>query len=147
MISLQVNRQKMIYAIKKGRVPIYEVDEQENIIYMEIGGNKIPSETGEFEIGYSEPKEFMANINSNLHESIVRAFGIDDSSDYAQIVASKGLFDFNVGTLIWKKSSVKYKDAGKTRIEPTSADYEVRGVLDEGLSQDIFFLKVLNHED
>lgn len=147
MISLQANKQKLTYAKKLGRVPVYETDDDGNIVYMTINGQQIPSETGEFEIGYSNPEEIKANINSQLHESIVRAFGVDDSSDYAQIVASKGLFDFNVGTLIWKKSEVKFKDIQKTRVEPTSADYEVRGVLDEGLTQDIYFLKVLTYED
>lgn len=124
MRSLRKNRQKMKYALQTGEVPIIEWYEDED-------GNKYPLETGEYEVGYSEPVEFMNGISGKLSEVMIEAFGINDTSIYAQMDYMAHEFPFEVGTLIWKRSEVGYKDEEKTRIDKTTADYEVIGVLDE----------------
>ena len=70
-----------------------------------------------------------------------KEFGIDDSTNYAQLVTDKNAFPLVEGTLIWKRSEVGYKDNEKTIIDSTSADYIVKGVADEGLTVDLYLLR------
>ena len=47
----------------------------------------------------------------------------------------------SVGSLVWKRSDVKYKDEENTIVDENSADYIVKGVADEGLTVDLFLLQ------
>lgn len=139
MRTLRKNMQSMKYALQIGEVPIYQTDDDGNIIYYtDDDGNKIPLETGETRIGYSEPVPFLANINNKLDEVTWREYGIDDTTKFAQIVVQKNSLPLQVGSIIWKKSEVEYKDG---IIDETSCDYTVKGVADEGLSVDLFLLQ------
>ena len=141
-MTLQANKQAMKYSLQDGQIPIYETDENGNIIYYtDSDGNKIPMETGESTTGYSQPVSFFANINNKLNEVVWQDYGIDDSTNYAQIIASKGKFPLKAGSVIWKKSEVCYKDDDKTIIDETTADYTVKGIADEGMSEDLFLLQ------
>ena len=142
MMTLQANKQKMRYSLQGEKVPIYETDEDGNIIYYEdADGNRIPLETGEYETGYSKPVSFFANINNKLNEVVWQDYGIDNSTNYAQIVASKDELPLKVGSVIWKKSEVCYKDDDRTIVDETTADYTVKGIADEGMSEDLFLLQ------
>ena len=147
MRTLNRNKQKMFYSNPGESTPIYEMDEDGNIIYIEVDGEQIPVETGEYSPGFSMPEELKANIAGKLSEVIIQAFGADSSNNHAQIVSDKDVLPFEIGTRIWKKSRVIYKDEAKTIVDSESADYVVRGILLEGLNEDMFYLEVLNHED
>ena len=88
-------------------------------------------------VGFSKPKEFYANISNKLSEVLVKEFGVDDSSTYVQIVTDKGHLSLNAGDVVWKKSEIVYDEDGL--VDSTTADYEVKGVADEGLTVDLFF--------
>lgn len=136
---LDINKQLMKYSQHGQRVTIYEKDEDGNIKYYVDGdGNKIPLIADE-KIGYSEPKEFCASISNKLSEVFVKEFGIDDSSVYAQIVTDAGKLPLKSGDLVWKKSEVEFDSDNLP--EPTSADYTVMGVADDGLTVDLFLLQ------
>lgn len=141
MRLLRKNMQPMKYSLQDGRVPIYERDENGDIVYIEVDGEKIPVETGEYTTGYTAPVDFEANISNKLAEVLMKDFGIDDSTNYAQIVAEKDALPIKSGSVIWKKSEVKYKDEGKKIVDEKSADYIVKGVADEGLTEDLFLLQ------
>lgn len=142
MRTLLKNQQPMKYALLLGTFPIYERDEYGEIIYYTDGeGNRIPLETGESEERYSEPVEFGANINNKLDEVAWTEYGIDNSTNFAQIVTDKGVLPLKAGSVIWKKSEVRYKDTENTIPDETTADYIVKGVADEGLSADLFLLQ------
>ncbi len=142
MMMLAANSQRMYYALQDTEIPIYERDEDGSIIYYEDeDGNKIPLETGEMEMGYSQPTEFLANINNKLNEVVWKEYGIDNSTNYAQIVVSKETLPLKAGSVIWKKSEIGYKDNEKTIVDESTADYVVKGVADEGLSEDLFLLQ------
>lgn len=129
----------MWYSQHGQRITVYEKDDDGNIKYYEdADGNRIPLISDE-KIGYSEPKEFYANISNKLSEVLVKEFGIDDSSTYVQIVTDKGYLPLKAGDLVWKKSEVGF-DADNLP-EPTSADYTVKGVADEGLTVDLYLLQ------
>lgn len=125
MRVLARNRQKLKYALQVGEVPVYQTDEDRNTIYEDIDGVKVPIETGEYEIGYDKPVDFMANIAMSGGEAEAQEFGLSVSDYNAVIVCNKGAFPITETSLIWHKSEPVYKDTEQTIIEPNSADYRV----------------------
>lgn len=136
---LNINKQSMKYSQHGQRITVYEKDDDGNIkYYTDSEGNQIPLIADE-KIGFSEPKEFYANISNKLSEVLVKEFGVDDSSTYVQIVTDKGYLPLKAGDVVWKKSEVGYDEDGL--VDSTTADYEVKGVADEGLTVDLLLLQ------
>lgn len=148
---LDINKQRMKFAKTGQRITIYDRDENGEIIYesysdtdgneiyyLDDDGNKIPRVL-EVKNGFSEPKEFFANISNKLNEALMKEFGVDDSTNYAQIVADKGRIPLKEGDVIWKKSEIERFEDGL--VDGDSADYTVKGVADEGITVDLFLLK------
>lgn len=138
---LDINKQRMFYALKDKKMPVYELDNTGQIKYITSDNKQIPKETGEYTTGYKEPVVFYSSISNKLSEVLIKEFGIDNSINFVQIVADKGKLPLKVGTLIWKKSEVRYRDKDKTLIDDTSCDYIVKGIADEGLTVDLFLLQ------
>ncbi len=135
---LNINRQKMYYARQIGKVPIYQTDEHGDIEYIIVDGQSVPIETGESTMGYDNPVPFYSSISNKLSESLIKEFGVDNSTNFVQIVDDRGTLPLSVGDLIWKRSEVKYKNG---TVDGTSCDYIVKGVADEGLTVDLFLLQ------
>ena len=134
MRTLNKNKQKMYYSMPTGnKIPVYELDEDGNIKYMFIDGVAVPVESGEYEPEYSKPVQFFNGIAGKLSKSVMKAFGIDDSSTYAQMDCLANEYPFGKGTYIWRKSEIQYKDTEKTIVDVSSADYIIENVLDEGI--------------
>ena len=134
MRMLAKNKQKMYYSMPTGnKIPVYERDEDGNIKYMFIDGVAVPVESGEYEPEYSKPVQFFNGIAGKLSKSVMKAFGIDDSSTYAQMDTLANEYPFGKGTYIWRKSEIQYKDTEKTIVDVSSADYIIENVLDEGI--------------
>lgn len=126
MRTLRRNQQSMYYALQIGEVPIYQTDEDGNIIYYEDSdGNRIPYETGEYEIGYSKPVSFFASIAMSGGEAEAQEFGLSISDYNATLLCQKGAYPIVEGSLIWAKSEVGYKDTGNTVVDGNTADYSV----------------------
>ena len=130
--------QPMKYALQEGRVPIYERDENGDIVYIEVDGEKIPVETGEYETGYSAPVDFMGNISMSGGEAEAKEFGMDIGDFDAVIVLEKDAIHITETSIIWHTSPVKYKDEQNTIVDSKSADYAVKRV-----SPSLNFTKVL----
>lgn len=128
MRLLRKNKQKMKYSLQIGEVPIYERDEDGNIIYIEIDGQKVPVETGETEIGYSDPVEFMGNIAMSGGEAEAKSFGVDISEYDAILLMEKDRIPINETSLIWHTSEVQYTDEQNTVVDRKSADYSIKRV-------------------
>ena len=128
----------MKYSLQDGRVPIYERDENGDIVYIEVDGQKIPVETGEYETGYSAPVDFMGNISMSGGEAEAKEFGMDIGDFDAVIVLEKDAIPITETSIIWHTSPVKYKDEQKTIVDAKSADYAVKRV-----SPSLNFTKVL----
>lgn len=139
MRTLAKNKQKMYYALQIGEVPVYMYDNEGNIMYdhytdsegniiyyLDSDGNKIPRETGEYELGYSEPVEFFGNIALSGGESEAVEYGIDVSAYDATLIVDKNALPLSETSLIWFESEVGYKDTEKTIVDPNSADYKVK---------------------
>lgn len=138
MRMLRKNMQPMKYSLQDGRVPIYERDENGDIVYIEVDGQKIPVETGEYETGYSAPVDFMGNISMSGGEAEAKEFGMDIGDFDAVIILEKDAVPITETSIIWHTSPVKYKDEQNTIVESKSADYAVKRV-----SPSLNFTKVL----
>lgn len=126
MRTLRKNQQKMKYALQDAEIPVYERDEDGNILYYEDSeGNKMPLEKGETEIGYSKPVEFMSSIAMSGGEAEAEEYGLSISDYNATLLCEKGVYPIVEGSLIWTKSEVGYKDANNEITDPASADYSV----------------------
>ena len=126
---LASNKQSMKYSLQGERVPIYETDENGNIVYYtDSDGNKIPIETGEYTTGYSQPVSFFGNIDMRGGEVDSVEFGIDVSGYDTTLVVNKETIPINETSLIWHTSEFGYKDAEKTIVDGSTADYKVIAV-------------------
>ena len=137
------NRQSMIYAVPAGTEPIYKRDESGEIIYEEIDGELVPVEVGEERMKYGDAVPFRGAIFAQLENAIMRAWGSDNTNNYAVLVVDKDKYPEIVnGTRIWRKSKVKLYEDGT--VDGSSADYVVSGVLDEELNEDSYYLTKLD---
>lgn len=128
MRLLEKNKQNLKYALQVGEVLIYERDEEGNIIYIDVDGQKVPVETGETEIGYDKPVDFRGNIAMSGGEAEAKSFGVDISEYDAILLMEKGRIPIDETSLIWHMSEVKYVDKQNTIVDKKSADYTVKRV-------------------
>lgn len=135
---LDINKQRMQYSKQIGKVPVYVTDEDGNVKYIVVDGENVPLETGDYTAGYDVPVIFYSSISNKLSEALIKEFGIDNSTNFVQIVEDKGILPLEVGDLVWKQSEVEYK---ANMVDKTSCDYIVMGVADEGLTIDLFLLQ------
>lgn len=125
---LEKNKQDLKYALQIGEVPIYERDEEGNIIYIDVDGQKVPVETGEIEIGYDKPVDFRGNIAMSGGEAEAKSFGVDISEYDAVLLMEKGRIPIDETSLIWHTSEVKYIDEQNTIVDRKTADYSIKRV-------------------
>lgn len=128
MRLLEKNKQNLKYALQVGEVPIYERDEDGNIIYIEVDGQKVPVETGETEPGYSNPIDFRGNIAMSGGEAKAKSFGVDISEYDAILLMKKNRIPIDETSLIWHTSKVRYIDEQNTIVDRKSADYSIKRV-------------------
>lgn len=129
MMTLNANKQKLYYANQDKIVPIYETDEDGNIIYYEDSdGNEYPLETGMTKVVYGEPVEFKGNITMSGGEAVAQEFGIDVSAYDAILITSNDLIPIDETSLIWFESEVVYKNEEEKIPDEFSADYKVLAV-------------------
>ena len=85
MRSLKKNKKPFYYATYNAEKKVYDRDEDGNIKYIEIDGEKIPVEIGT-EPGYNDPVLFYANISAGKGDVQVYVFG--SSVDYSRTISS-----------------------------------------------------------
>ena len=124
MMTLNQNKQKLYYALLDNVVPIYETDDDGNIIYYEDEeGNKIPLETGDTKIIYSKPIEFYGNIAMSGGEVEVQEFGLNLADFEAILVLDKNTLPLTETRLIWQNTKPKFNQDEK--LDENSADYKI----------------------
>lgn len=138
MRTLRKNQQSMKYSLQIGEVPVYNTDENDEVIYLHYkddegniiyyldeNGNKIPSDTGEKEIVFSTPVEFQANIAMSGGESEAQEFGLSQADYEAVALYSNGEVPLVEGSLVWFESEPEYKYNGdEVAFEITNKDGE-----------------------
>ena len=124
MMTLNQNKQKLYYALLDNVVPIYETDDDGNIIYYEDEeGNKIPLETGDTKITYSKPVEFYGNIAMSGGEVEVQEFGLNLADYEAILILGKNTLPITETSLIWQNTEPKFNNYGT--VDENSADYKI----------------------
>lgn len=163
----RINKQNMHYSLYRGTFPVYEKDEDGHTRYIEVDGEQVPVKAGTQEARYDMPVPFEANISSELNEMHMKAWGVDQSSIYSEIVCQKNYLPLEVGAIIWRTSPITYDDTdtqdvitdsdsyvsvedgdtslvssdGKKVPHQASADYTVVGIRTEGLTEDWYLLQ------
>lgn len=153
MMMLESNKQKMYYSLLDSEIPVYERDEDGNIIYqsyidsdgneiffLDENGEKIPVETGDTELSYSDPVEFFGNIAMSGGESEAVEFGLDIGDYSAVLVMDKGTLPIDETSLIWHTTEPKMDKNGM--IDEHSADYTIVKI-SPSLNVDKFVLKAV----
>lgn len=157
MRQLRKNKQKMYYALYKGKKTIYAHDDDYlitqdgrmlltedgipilNSIIMTtpIDGKLVPVIDAEKET-YSVPALFMGNISFDSGETRLDDYGLNPGDYNAVISADKGKLPFDERTLIWFESELEYDKHGD--IKPETADYRVIAIK-TSLNEQRFLLK------
>lgn len=146
MRNLKKNKQTMYYALLNRKQPVYEKDDNGNIVYIEIDGVQVPVETGEEETIYSTPVKFKGNISNGGNEAKTMEYGVDVTEYDAVLIMLLNELPVTETSLIWHTSPIGYKDANKTIIDEKSADYIIKKI-SPSLNQAKYLLgKVLQHK-
>lgn len=124
MRDLKRNQKTIYYTLYQDSVPVYELDENGEIIYVEINGEKIPVETGETTSGYSEVKDFCFNVSASKGETENNVFG--KSLDYDKVLLTHNTAcEIDEYSRLWIDTKPLIGNDGKTDSEP---EYEVKRV-------------------
>lgn len=125
MRSLKKNQQRLFYSLFSESITIYERDENGDIVYIEVDGERIPVIIGEM-AGYGEPQEFYANIAMSGGEAEAKEYGFDIGSYEAVLVTTDKSLPITETSRLWHTSEPKIKDDGTA--DGDSADYSVLAV-------------------
>lgn len=131
MRKLQKNKVEMYYSLYGEEVPIYDY-------YTDNEGNKIPIDTGETKVSYSQPVKFFGNINESQGESEAMAFGVSIADYNAVLVAD--MLPIDETSIIWKETEPKINEDGT--VDEHSADYRITKVAST-LNEKKYLLKAI----
>lgn len=147
MLMMRQNKQNMYYSKFVGQTEVYKRDEYGNIVYTEVTDpdtgitEREPVVLGTNDSHYSTPIPFEASISSHLNELQMRSWGIDTSAIYSQIDVAKGYLPLEVGDLVWRENSIEWEDEENQIPKASSADYTCKGLMTEGLYEDLFLVQ------
>ncbi len=133
--------QKLKYLLQTNeKTPVNETDHSGEVEYIEVDGELVPLETGEYEIGHDQtesepPKDIVVEFLGNLAFSgdtyffsggtVSKEYGVDDSDYDAVLCMPRNSLPIEETSYIWYQSEVLYEDEEQTRVDTSSADYRV----------------------
>lgn len=136
MRSLKKNKRRIYFATYSEQITIYKKDDDGNTVYEDIDGELIPVIIAE-KAGYSEPKEFYANISAGKGTSQEEVFGV--SLDYTKTISTSDMsLPLDERSLIWFETEPIYNADGT--VNEASADYSVVGIA-KSLNNVVYALK------
>lgn len=135
------DKQRMFYSLFTDSTIEYETDENGNIIYTEVDGEQVPVTVGEIKSHFAEPVEFKSSINSQLNALRMRAWGVDQSGIWSEILVRKGYLPIKIGSLVWRENPIEWEDEANRVPLASSADYTVMGIMTEDLYTDAYLLQ------
>lgn len=125
MRSLRKNTQPLYYATYSEEIKVYQRDENGDIVYIEVDGERIPVELGTV-AGYNEPVIFYANIAMSGGEAEAKEYGVSTSDYEAVLVLSDKTLGITETSRIWHTTEPKINTDGT--VDGDSADYSVLAV-------------------
>lgn len=134
------NKQKLLYSLQGDNVPIYETDDEGNIVYEEIDGEQVPVETGESFTGYQAPVIFYGNLSFYTGWNYPGVWGVTLNNADAILLMDKNELPIDETSRIWFQSKPQtktvqvYDDEKGEMIEITvtdadSADFSVSRII------------------
>ncbi len=141
MRTSRKNTQIMFYSNLIGTVPVYEKDEYGNVNYYEDNeGNRYPIESGQKEMFYETPQEFLGNISLSGGEARAVEYGLSTEAYQAVMVLPKGSIPLKEGSLIWHTSPVEYEYNG-LEVEVEIDGKKMKTTAPKAVSSDYIVLK------
>lgn len=138
MRSLRKNQQFLWYSTYTESIPVYETDENGEILYTVINGEKKPIIVEE-RAGYAEPVLFCANISAARGEAEQDMFGI--ALDYTKSISTTDMeLPIIEGSLVWQDTEPKHRADGT--VDDLSADYKVVAIA-KSLNSAVYAVKSL----
>lgn len=130
------NKQKLLYSLQGDMIPIYETDDEGEIIY-EDG---IPVKSGDSFVGYQEPVEFYGNLSFYTGWNYPGIWGVTLNNADAILLMDKNELPIDETSRIWFESepvvktvNVYDEDTGqmveKTVTDADSADFSVSRIV------------------
>ena len=139
MRDLRKNMQGLHYSLYSEQITVYERDENGEIVYDEIDGEKYPRIIAE-RAGYSKPVFFDANVSAGRGTAQEDVFGKD--IDFNRTISTTDLaLPIDELSIFWIESEPVYFDDGT--VDPNSADYKVAAKPARSLNQLMIALKAL----
>ena len=139
MRSLKKNQQKLYYSTYADQITIYQRDENGEIVYDEIDGEKYPRIIAERAV-YNKPVFFSASVSAGKGTAQEDVFGKD--IDFTRTISTTDLMlPIDELSLVWIESVPKYLEDGT--VDPNSADYKVAAKSAKSLNQLMIALKAL----
>lgn len=128
MRMIQRNKIAMKYALLEDIVPIYQTDDEGNVIYDEIDGEQVPRETGKTRSRYKPAVDFAANVNfSGQSEIRNTVYGLSKSQYDAIFYTMRDEYPLDETTILFINATPEVDDEGYVKLE--SADYRVVRVI------------------
>ena len=151
MRTSRKNKVDLLYSLQGDTVPIYEVDNEGNVVYEEIDGVQVPLETGESFTGYEEPVGFKGNLQFYTGWNYPGVWGITLGNADAILLMDKNELPINETSMIWYKSIPETKEVQvydaeqqamvtKVVVDPESADFSISRII-PSLNQIRYILK------
>lgn len=125
MRSLRKNMSSLFFSTYSEENKVYQRDENGDIVYIEVDGERIPVELGTV-AGYNEPVIFYANIAMSGGEAEAKEYGVSTSDYEAVLVLSDKTLGITETSRIWHTTEPKINTDGT--VDGDSADYSVLAV-------------------
>ena len=139
MRSLKKNMQRLCYSLYSEEITVYKRDENGEIKYVEVDGERIPVDMGTM-AGYSKPVLFHANISAGKGEAEIAVFGT--SLDFSRVISTCDMTcPIDELTRIWIDNEVQYNADGT--VDGDSADYKVAAKPAKSLNNIVIAIKEL----
>lgn len=129
------NKQRLQYALYKGKEDIPQTDSNNDVIYDETGE---PMRSGSKKPTFGRPVDFFANIAFAGGEAEAEAYGVSIGDYDSKIVVPRGSLPITETSIIFKDSKPKYRSDGS--LDDKSADFRVRKV-QPSLNYTVYLLK------
>ena len=141
----------MLYSLQGETIPIYETDDQGNIVYEEIDNVQVPVETGDSFTGYDTPVDFKGNLSFYTGWNYPGVWGITLGNADAILLMDKDEIPIDETSMIWYKSTPKTKEVDvydksqqkmvkRTVVDSDSADFSISRII-PSLNQVRYVLK------
>lgn len=131
MRTVRRNMRRMFYSLPTSETPVYQRDEDGNILYYEDSdGNRYPLESGETVSGYADPVEFHGFFAVTGGYAEAQEYGLSTADYDAVVIIPNGLIPAAENVLIWQSSEVLYKGDEIPMVDEKSADFRIVRISD-----------------